>query len=258
MGVETIWPWRGALLAGAVALLWAGLFGAWRRPGLAAAGAGVGLAAGWLLTLGLPGASPRQLAERLPLLAAAAALVGALLAALGPRVWVAVATGAALLAGAWWIAGAPLHAADLSRALLVLLAVGSLAAGLLLGLRGAPEAVVAAALLAAGVWLTRPTGPWILLAAAALAAAAGALVAGRAWPPAARLAPALGLCALAAGPVLGRGSAADWTAAAAPVAAVLLGPALAARLGGRVGAPLGWAAVGGLALLFTWLLVRGR
>lgn len=254
-------PWRGALLALLVAVLWTGVMAALRRPGLAAAGAGLGLAAGWALTLGLPTASPRQLAERLPALAVAATLAGLLLAPAAGRSWAVLAAGAGVLAGAWWLGGAPLHPADLARGLVPLLALALLAAALLLVLDGAPEAVAAGLLQVAGLWLTRPAGPWLLLAAASLAASVGALAAARRWPIGARLAPTLGIVALAAGPVLARGGGADWAAAAGPVAALWLGPAIALRLGGRwgsgaSGAFAGWSLAGGAALLFAWLLGR--
>ncbi|WP_240048411.1 hypothetical protein, partial [Crenalkalicoccus roseus] len=118
MDLDSLWAWRGALLALAAALLWAGAGRALRRPDLAALGAGVGLAAGWVLTLGLITASPRQLPERLPLLALAAAGAGLLLALPGGGRGRVAGAGAvlALLAAAWWLAGAPLASPDLRRA----------------------------------------------------------------------------------------------------------------------------------------------
>jgi hypothetical protein len=260
MDLDSLWPWRGALLALAAALLWAGAGRALRRPDLAALGAGVGLAAGWVLTLGLITASPRQLPERLPLLALATAGAGLLLAlaAGGGRGRVAGAGAVlALLAAAWWLAGAPLAGPDLRRAAVVLLGLGVLALAAQARLRGAPEAAAAFGLLLAGLWLARPLGPWTALAAAALAAALGALPAGTGWGAAARLPVAAALAALAAGPVLARGAAVDWLAAAAALAALWLGPALAPPLRGRLAEPLGWLVAGGLPLLFIWLLVRG-
>jgi len=68
---------------------------------------------------------------------------------------------------------------------------------------------------------------------------------------------ALALCGLSAGPVLARAVAADWTAAATPFAALALGPALAARIGGTTAGPVfGWTVAGGMPLLITWLLSR--
>lgn len=266
MSLDTLWPaswpfrwlWPGVLVALAAAAAWAGLFRALNRRDLAAFAAAVGLAAGWASTLGLPIASPRQLAERLPLLAAAgfaAALPLALLAA--KRAW-SLAPGAALvvLAGAWWLAGGPATAADLRRALVPMLAVGAASAGAALELRSPPRAVAAFALMLAAVWILRPTGPWFVLAAAGAAAALGSLPAGATWSVAAALPLAVALTGLAAGPVLARGTAPDWTAVAAPFAALSLGPGLAARIGGRAGPPAGWAVAGGVPLLLTWLLAR--
>ncbi|WP_205083275.1 hypothetical protein, partial [Paracraurococcus ruber] len=69
-----------------------------------------------------------------------------------------------------------------------------------------------------------------------------------------------------AGPVLARGGAADWTIAAAPLAALWLGPALAGRLPGLaagrlgqgLGQGLGGAVAGLLPLALAWLLLRAR
>jgi hypothetical protein len=263
MHLDSLWhqalPWQGAAAALGTALLWALLLRLAGRRDLAALGAGAGLALGWVLTLGLPTASPRQLPERLPLLALAGLLAGLVLAQWGRGRARLTGIGAALLvlAAGWWLAGAPLVPADLRRGALALLALSLLAAGVLLELRSPGRAAAALALLLAGFWLAAPAGPWLVLAAAALAAALGGLAGGPAWGTAAALPVALGLAGLAAGPVLARGAAADWTAAAAGLAALWLGPALAARIGGRFGLPLGWGLAGGLPLLFTWLLVRG-
>jgi hypothetical protein len=111
------------LAALALALLWAGFFRWRKRP--ATAGLGLGLAAllGITLLLGLVNPSPRQLGQRLPLLALVALLL-ALPLALGRRGWVMVLL---MLLGAlftgWWMAGAPLNEADLLRAAPVLLAL---------------------------------------------------------------------------------------------------------------------------------------
>ena len=256
------WPlppiWRGALPALAAALAWVALLRLLNRRDLAAFGAALGLAVGWALTLGLPLASPRQLAERLPLLALAgfaAALLLTLLAA--GRAW-GIALGAALLlaAGAWWLAGAPMAAVDVRRVLVAILALGALSALACLELRSPSRAAVAFALMLAAVWIARPAGPWSVLAAAGAAAALGGLPAGAPWSVAAASPVALALAGLAAGPVLARGAAFDWTAGAAPFAALSLGPALAARIGGRAGPAIGWTVAGGLPLLITWLLAR--
>ncbi len=266
---DSLWPaswssagtWRGALAALAASLAWAGLLRLLGRRDLAALGAGLGLAAGWALTLGLPFASPRQLAERLPLLALAGFVAALLLfsfAASRARV-LALGAGLCLAAGAWWLAGAPLVVADLRRALIPVLALGAVSAVAFLELRSPLRALAAFALLLAAVWVLRPAGPWFALAAAGVGAALGALPAAATpwWSAAAALPPALALAGLAAGPILARGAAPDWTAGAAPFAALVLGPALAARAGGGAAASvIGWAVAGGVPLLITWLLVR--
>jgi hypothetical protein len=265
---DSLWPaswlpdgaWSGALAALTASLAWAGLFRLLDRRDLAALGAGLGLAAGWALTLGLPFASPRQLAERLPMLAMAGFAAALLLFSFaGKRAWVlALGAGLCLAAGAWWLAGAPLTAADLRRALVPVLALGAASAVASLELRSPLRALAAFAVLLAAVWVLRPTGPWFALAAAGVGAALGALpAAGAPWSAAAALPPSLALAGLAAGPILARGAAPDWTAGAAPFAALVLGPALAARFGGGAAGPVvGWVVAGGLPLLITWLLVR--
>ncbi|MDN3563892.1 hypothetical protein QWZ14_05810, partial [Paeniroseomonas aquatica] len=104
-------------------------------------------------------------------------------------------------------------------------------------------------------WLYGPPGPWWALALVAAAAALGALPGGG-WGPAPALPLAIGLAALAGGPVLARGGGTDWLVATAPFAALWIGPGLGARIGGRSGTPLGWAIAGGLPLIFVWLLHR--
>lgn len=266
MTLDSFWlwppgPWHGAALALAVALAWAGLLRLARRPDLAVLGAGMGLAAGVVLTLGTITGSPRQLPERLPLLllgAAAAGLLAALLAGGGRRGGITAAIlGLAVLAGAWWLAGAPMTVADLRRGAVPLLGLAVLLAVLAVGLRGAWEAAGAAALLLAGLWLTAPVGPWTVLATVALGACLGGVAGGAGWGAAARLAPALGLGGLIAAPVLARGAATDWTAAAAPVLGLVAAPALAAQFRARWAGFVAWIVAGGLPLLFTWLQHRG-
>ena len=267
MSFDTLWPtswpslspWSGAVAALAAALAWAGTLRLLRRRNLAAFGAALGLAAGWAVTLGLPIASPRQLAERLPLLSAGGFAAGLALALLaGGRAW-RLALGAAtiLAAGAWWLAGAPMATPDLGRASVLLLAFGAAGAVATLELRSPQSAAAAFAVLLAAWWIAQPTGPWLVLAAVGVAAASGAWPGGGAWTVPAAVPSGLGLAGLAAGPVVGRGAAADWTAAAAPFAALSLGPAFAARIGGKAGAALGWLTAGGVPLLLTWLLTRG-
>ena len=260
MLLDSLWPWRGAALALLVALAWAGLLRALRRPDLASLGAGIGLAAGWVMILGLPAASPRQLPERLPLLAAGGAGMALLLSLLagGRRGPAAAGAALALLAAAWWLAGAPRDAADTWRAAVPLLGLLLALLAAQLRLDGPWPAAFAFALLLGGFWIGAPRGPWLVLAAAALAAVLGAaLPADRAWGVGARMPVAAALAGLAAGPVLARGSAADWLAAASPFAALWLGPALAVHLGGGWAWALGWLLAGGIPLLFTWVLARG-
>lgn len=267
MDLDSLWsalgpPWRAGGLALAAALGWAGACRLLRRRELGALGAGIGIAAGWWLLLGLPAASPRQILERLPMLAVAGAAAGLLLAVVAGSargMAAAVLAAAGLLAGAWWLGGMPLAPADLRRAAVTLLALAVLMLGLALALRGAWQAMAAGAVLAGGLWIAAPPGgPWLALAACLPAAALGAAVAGPAWGgAAARLPMALALGAVAAAPVLGRGAAADWAAAAAPVAALWLGPALAGQLRGRAAPVLGWGLASGLPLVFAWLLARG-
>ena len=162
---EALAPWAGPVVAALLALAWAGLARLRRRPDLAGLGAGLGLAAGWLLTLGQLTGSPRQLPERLPALALAAGLLGLLLALAGRRGWVTGPLAALGLLGAgWWLAGGPLTPADLGRAGVPLLALAALGAAALLALRGPVPAAAALALLAAGLWLYGPPGPWWPLA----------------------------------------------------------------------------------------------
>lgn len=257
MHLDSLLPWKGAVAALVAALAWAGLLRLAGRRDLAALGAGAGLALGWVVVLGLPVASPRQLAERLPALALAGLIAGLVLTLLGRgRAWVLGGVGLAVLGAGWWLAGAPLDAADLRRGALALLALVLLVAALLEASSPA-RAAFAATLLLAGLWLSAPFGPWQVLAAAALAAALGGFAGGAAWGAAASLPVAAGLAGLAAGPVLARGAAGDWLTAAAPVVGLWLGPVLGARLGGRFAPALGWVVAGGLPLLFKWLLLRG-
>ncbi len=266
MNLDTVWPaswpspapWSGVAAALAAALAWVGALRALKRPDLATLGAALGLAAGWAVTLGLPVASPRQLAERLPLLASAGFAAGLLLALLaaGGRAWrLALGAGLIVAAGAWWSAGAPMTAADLRRSLVLALSFGAASALAALELRSPARAAVAFTVLLAAFWILRPTGPWLVLAAAGVAAALGASPGGAPWAAPAAVPVALGLAGLAAGPVLGRGAPPDWTACAAPFAALSLGPALGARIGGRAGAAASWLIAGGFPLLVAWLLL---
>ncbi|MEI6161637.1 MAG: hypothetical protein WCP77_17520, partial [Roseococcus sp.] len=111
------------LAALALALIWAGLFRWRKRPATAGLGLALGGLLGITLLLGLVNASPRQLAERLPVLAWAA-LALALPLAWGRRGGLAVAVGLLGAGGTgWWMAGGPMTEADLLRAAPVLLAL---------------------------------------------------------------------------------------------------------------------------------------
>jgi hypothetical protein len=219
--------WPAVAVASLAAL--AVLLAARRWHWLGALSAGAGVLAGWWWVFGTLPASPRQLPERLPLLALAVLAWTAL--GLG---WRRAPRPAMVLAGAlgvgWWMAGAPRSAADLMQAAPVLASVALYGLLALRGARWAP--VLAAAALLAGLLLAGLAGPGPMLGAVLLAAS---LVA-RFVPVGgtlARLPFAAALAALAAVPVLARGAPADWVVAAVPLL-VLWG--LAA--GGR------WAATG--------------
>jgi hypothetical protein len=259
MTLDLLWPWRGPLLALVVALAWAGLLRALRRPDLAALGAGIGLAAGVVMTLGMVPGSPRQLPERLPLLALGGALLGLVLAVAGARRGVLAAglVAIGLSAGAWWLVGAPMPGPDLRRGTLALASIAALLVGLALALRGPWQAAYAAAILAAGLWLSAPFGPWLVLAVIVLGAALGGVVAGPLWAAPARLPVALGLGALLAGPVIARGSALDWTIGAGPVLALLVVPLIEAEFPGRWARPIACIIAAILSLMFIMLQLHG-
>lgn len=259
MTLDLLWPWRGALLAFLLALGWAGLWRALRRPDLAALGAGLGLAAGVVLTLGAVPGSPRQLPERIPVLVLGGAGLGLVLALAGIRRG-GVAAGiaaAALLAGAWWLAGAPLDLPDSGRRSVGLTGLAVLLLALAIALRGPWQAAYAAALLAAGLWLAAPLGPWLALAAVVLGAALGGAVAGPDWAAPARLPVALGLGAVLAGPVIARGNALDWTVSAGPLLAIWAVPLLEAQFAARRARPVAWIVAAALGMMFTYMQSRG-
>ncbi len=191
-----------------------------RSPGLGGMLMGLGLLVGLAWTFGALQASPRQLPERLPMLALGL-LLPAALAARWPRAAWAAAAAAALGAG-WWLAGAPLWWPDAERVAPVALALAAGAGLAMAALRGPWQAPVLAAGLALLLHVTAPRGPWadvaLLLGAAGLAAAAF----GRALPPAGWIALGPLMAAVAAGPVLAIGRGADWAVPAALVCAVAL------------------------------------
>ncbi|MBX9750608.1 MAG: hypothetical protein K5Q68_13565, partial [Roseococcus sp.] len=206
-----------------LALAWAGLFRWRKRPATAGLGLALGALLGVTLLLGVVNASPRQLAERLPMLTLAALLLALPLAS-GRRGWPVLALGllAACFTG-WWMAGAPLTEADLRRAAPAGLALLLLVP--LVQLEATPpwRGVLAALALLGGLLASGIAGPWVMLAMILLAAALGQQMAGGGlMTDAARLPFAMLLAALLAGPLLARGAPADWAAALAPLAPLLL------------------------------------
>jgi hypothetical protein len=255
-------PWHAALVAGACAFGAAWLGRAAGRPLLGAAAVGIGVLAGWWFAFGVLTASPRQLPERLPLLVLGLVLAAPLFGAAARwRAWLALPLAAvgALWAG-WWMAGAPMVLPDLTRAAPVL--AGIAIATLLLALSGGPRwaGPVAASALFAGLHLAPLPGPYRLLGGVLLASVAlAALVRpgkGKAAHPVLMALPLAGaLAALAAIPVVARGTASDFAVAVAPIAALLLGAPAGAWLAGRKwGAPVGAGLAGGLTAFVAVLL----
>ncbi len=254
-GIEVLPPdLRGLLVAAAVAVLWGGAARLLGWPRVAAAAAGLGLAAGFVAILGAVNASPRQLFERLASLAILGAVLGLVVAMAGRPAWRLAAAGLGVGAGAWWLAGGPLHPDDMVRAawpwagLAVAMALAVWRAGSL------PAMALSWAALAAGVAAAAPLGPFLALALAGCGALAGVLVAGGRPAMAARLPLGLALAGVAAVPVMARAAPADVAAASAPAMALLAGPWLGRRLPGRLGPWLGplIAAAPGVAL--AWVL----
>ncbi len=256
--LDLLAPWHGALIAAALSLAVALAARRLGRPGLAVAAAGIGVLAGWWYGLGQLTASPRHLAERLPLLM----LVAVLLAPVGTRrAWLGwpVLLLVASWAG-WWMGGAPRWPPDLLRAAPLAGGIAVLALALALAARMRAAMPIAAAALAGGLYAAALPGPQAMLGAALFAAvAAAALVPARgAAPRLLALPAAAGLAALAALPLVARGAPADWAAAAAPAAALLLGGPAGARLAGARraarGAALGGALAGAGLVLAAWAL----
>jgi hypothetical protein len=130
------------LAAGLLTLTGAGLARFAASPRLGAAALPLALVLGFTLIIGGVQASPRQLGERLPMLALLL-LAPALLAAWRPRLalgWVMLAV-AALLTG-WWMSGGALYGPDLVRAVPVLLLVALSAVLASLGMRGAWQGAI--------------------------------------------------------------------------------------------------------------------
>lgn len=244
---DSLEDWRGPLLALLLALGWAALLR--RRGGVAELALPVAALLGWALVLGVT-ATPRAMGERLPALLAGALVLALPLAFLRARLLAALLGGLGALAGAWWLAGAPMAPGEAARAAPLLLAAALLMTLLMTETQPRFHAVGAAALGAGLVVLAAPPGPWVVLALTMLAAALGALPAG--WAPglALRLPLALALAAVLLGPVAARGAPADWLAALLAPGALLLAP----RLAGRAGPALAFGALAIVALGLAWLL----
>lgn len=220
-----------------------------RLPGLAAAAMPLGLLLGFLLLIGGIQASPRQLAERLPLLALLL-LAPALLACRWPRPWLGwvLLAIAAVLTG-WWMGGGALYGPDLTRALPAMLGVAA-AAGLGgVAMRGAWQGALLPCGLAAMLLAAAPPGPWADLALVLAVVALTGLAWGARLPAAGWLCLGPAMAALAAGPVLALGRGLDWALAAALLAAAIMG--MAVRPGWPVLAAQGALFVAAAAIL--WL-----
>jgi hypothetical protein len=207
----------GAIPAAALVALLLGVPSA-TRPG--AIGAALLVAVLWVLPPIWP--SPRQVPERLPLLAAGLFVLPLVLVL--ARVPAPLARGVPLLAAAWWMAGAPLWWPDAVAAAATL--GGLAAAGMVWATRPAVAGGAAgvAAALAVGLGLAGwglGVMSW-LAAAVAVAAGLGALL--RAGGPAAEAATGGLLVALAAVPLLARGQVLDLLAATAGAVALLAAP----------------------------------
>lgn len=236
-------PRLWAALAGVGLVLLGAALAQWR--GWAAMAIPLGVLLALAILLGGIAASPRQLAERLPMLAL---LLGApaLLSTVWPGRWVGwVALGLAALSTGWWMSGGGLNSPDLARAWPVLAAV-SLAAlfggvALVRPWQGAVLPLGLAGLLR----LSAPPGPWadaaLLLAVIGLAG----LAFGTVLPRAGRLALGPMLAALAAGPVIALGRSSDIAVPALLVVVALVGlvPAGWKTLAAQVGIIAAGAAV---------------
>lgn len=231
MRIAFLGIWSGPALAALVALLLALVLRAMKQVPLSGLAAPAGIAAGWIVTLGLILASPRQLPERLPLLSLAALVFGLAAQAVAKRqvfLWVVVGLGC--LGTGWWMAGAPMTAADIQRGA-VTIGAAAATAGLGYALMQASWQPLAAALaFAAALLVAGIAGPAWLLAAIAVTAALAAWVGGAAPEPAMRLPMAMILAALIALPPLSRGALLDWLVAASAPVALLVGPLVARRL----------------------------
>lgn len=243
-------PAGAPLLALCVALLWAVML---RRGRWGVLALPLGAVLGFAWVMGGFSASPRQLPERMPLLAMGALLLALPLAAglRGGFAGVLVLLGGA--ATGWWMAGAPLTEADLRRVIPVLVVLGLLVPLLHREASGPWRAPIAALALALGLWAAGAPGPWLLLALALLGAGLPLFFLGQPLAEAARLPFAMLLAAILAGGLLMRGAPADWMAALAPLGALLLG---ATPTGRRAAwqAPLLLLAAAAPGVALAWLL----
>lgn len=182
----------------------------------------VALLVGFTLVIGGLQASPRQLGERLPMLALF--LLGpALVAAWRPRPLLGWAMlGLAAMATGWWMSGGALHGPDLLRALPVLLAV-AMAAGLAgVALRGPWQGGILPLGLAGMMAVALPPGPWFELALVLAVIGAAGMAFGRLQPMAGWIALGPAMAALAAGPVIALGRPQAWIIASGLLAAAVI------------------------------------
>lgn len=205
------------VLAGAGLARWRGA-GEW--PAMA-----IPLAVLVALTLLLGGiaASPRQLGERLPMLALLLAAPAALATA-WPRPVVAwLGWGLAAILGGWWMAGGPAWGDDLAQAwpLAAGLAVAALLPGMALEARW--QGAILPVGLTALLWAASPPGPWFQAAFLVGLVGTAALAFGPVSPLAGRVLLAPLLVALAAGPVIAQGRWSDWLVAGWLAAMAALG-----------------------------------
>jgi hypothetical protein len=213
------------LAAALLTLAGAGLARFVALPRLGAATLPLAMLLGFTLIIGGLQASPRQLGERLPLLALLL-LAPALLAAWrpGPRLGWAMLAMAALLSG-WWMSGGALHGPDLVRSLPVLLAVALAAALVGAAMRGPWLGAILPLGLTAMLLQGAPPGPWAELSLVVGVIGLAGLAHGHAMPLAGWLALGPAMAALAAGPVIARSASSDWALALSLLAASALGAA---------------------------------
>jgi hypothetical protein len=238
-----------------------------RVASLGTVAAGAGAFAGWCVSLGgVWIAAPHSLPERLPLLAAGAALIGLATLRLAPRRgWLGLL--ATALAAGWWLAGAP-------RSHIALIATWPTATGVaaavllaghpVLARRLGSFSVAAAGLaLAASLHLAAAPAPWMTLAlAAGLAGLPLVVLPGMAGlvmlPLATDIAATAAGADLTAGRLSRGGLSVIDAAAVSPLIVLWLTPALSGRLGqvGRAAAPVGAILAAAVAVGLAWAWLR--